>query len=588
MKSFLNFIEGQGHGAVFDAKWNPTGSTIAATDSHGHLSIYGIGPSERFQRLPKAIFFHTDYRPVIRDAHHHVLDEQTQLAPHLMPPPFLVDSEGNPYPPALQRLVPGREQLKDDQLVPTVVMNANGEQEILAGLEHLQPPPPAPPAAAVVPEVQVPAENAEVLGPIPPLIPIHAPLPARTRSNIDQMIAELAQQQERQRNRPRSTSSASAGPSSDSPVIPSSRSHLPAIASTSASNLFPEEPMAVDVVVEQVQLPPAAAPTEATASESLPGFSRRTIVKPLTAGQLVRNKSERQACADEEEMLFFQEVQRKSPNIFLNTSVSPGIVALQAARSRGVSDAGWSPSRPNRRSHPVRPAQHRERPAAVVSSPARSRMPPVPSPRRNAMAPPAPSQNQPHNYRTRATRTTNGTRDRRRREDHSQVDSVRPRRVVRQVLSSDDDDGQEVDIEGPSQRTSRRAAVVVQSSPGSRDGSDDEEEGGRQTRSHAARRGRTSQTQRDGDALSTSDSNDSDSDSELASDLLGSDGSDSEHLSSSSSSSEYSDWTAEAGVNLEPPKRTRRKVYRRPRCLSSEEEVKTNLFTLLKSIRSPF
>ena len=43
VKSFLNFIEGQGHGAVFDAKWNPSGSTIAATDSHGHLSIYGIG-----------------------------------------------------------------------------------------------------------------------------------------------------------------------------------------------------------------------------------------------------------------------------------------------------------------------------------------------------------------------------------------------------------------------------------------------------------------------------------------------------------------------------------------------------------------
>ena len=62
-------------------------------------------------------------------------------------------------------------------------------------------------------------------------------------------------------------------------------------------------------------------------------------------------------------------------------------------------------------------------------------------------------------------------------------------------------------------------------------------------------------------------------DSELASDLLDSDGSDSEHVLSSSFSSEYSDWTAEAGVNLEPPKRTRRKVYRRPRCLSSEEKV---------------
>ena len=181
-----------------------------------------------------------------------------------------------------------------------------------------------------------------------------------------------------------------------SPALPPNR-QLPAIGrSSSASNRSPEEAM----LVEDEAVPIAA--TEATTTESLPGFSRRVIVKPLTVGQLVRNKSERQACADEEEMLFYQEVQRKSPNIFLNTSISPGIVALQAARSRGVSDAGWSPSRP-RRSHQARPAQQRERPTAVVSSPARSRMPPVSSPRRSAMAPPA-SNNQQHNYRTRATR----------------------------------------------------------------------------------------------------------------------------------------------------------------------------------------
>ena len=28
---------------VLDAKWDPSGSTIAATDLAGHLSIYGIG-----------------------------------------------------------------------------------------------------------------------------------------------------------------------------------------------------------------------------------------------------------------------------------------------------------------------------------------------------------------------------------------------------------------------------------------------------------------------------------------------------------------------------------------------------------------
>ncbi|XP_065578986.1 PH-interacting protein-like [Artemia franciscana] len=81
-------------------------------------------------QIPKQLFFHTDYRPLIRDANHHVLDEQTQLAPHLMPPPFIVDSEGNPYPPDIQRLVPGRENCNDSQLIPQIV-NINGEDEII-------------------------------------------------------------------------------------------------------------------------------------------------------------------------------------------------------------------------------------------------------------------------------------------------------------------------------------------------------------------------------------------------------------------------------------------------------------------------
>lgn len=71
-----------------------------------------------FVQLPDQVFFHTDYRPLIRDANGFVLDEQTQQAPHLMPPPFLVDVDGNPHPPRYQRLVPGRENIADEHLVP--------------------------------------------------------------------------------------------------------------------------------------------------------------------------------------------------------------------------------------------------------------------------------------------------------------------------------------------------------------------------------------------------------------------------------------------------------------------------------------
>lgn len=40
---FVNHIDGQGNGGIFDAKWSPDGSMIAATDSHGHILMYGFG-----------------------------------------------------------------------------------------------------------------------------------------------------------------------------------------------------------------------------------------------------------------------------------------------------------------------------------------------------------------------------------------------------------------------------------------------------------------------------------------------------------------------------------------------------------------
>ena len=80
---------------VFDAKWSKDGTTICASDSHGHVMFLGQGSFERYSKCPTELFFHTDYRPLLRDTHHNVVDEQTQLPPHLLPPPFLVDSEGD-------------------------------------------------------------------------------------------------------------------------------------------------------------------------------------------------------------------------------------------------------------------------------------------------------------------------------------------------------------------------------------------------------------------------------------------------------------------------------------------------------------
>lgn len=83
------------------------------------------------RQIPDQMFFHTDYRPLIRDSNNYVLDEQTQQAPHLMPPPFLVDVDGNPHPPHYQRLVPGRENCKEDQLVPQLGYMVNSKNPLL-------------------------------------------------------------------------------------------------------------------------------------------------------------------------------------------------------------------------------------------------------------------------------------------------------------------------------------------------------------------------------------------------------------------------------------------------------------------------
>uniref|UniRef100_A0A673T9A5 Bromodomain and WD repeat domain containing 1 n=1 Tax=Suricata suricatta TaxID=37032 RepID=A0A673T9A5_SURSU len=136
MKHYFNMIEGQGHGAVFDCKFSQDGQHFACTDSHGHLLIFGFGCSKPYEKIPDQMFFHTDYRPLIRDSNNYVLDEQTQQAPHLMPPPFLVDVDGNPHPTKYQRLVPGRENSADEHLVPqlgyvatsNLQTNDNGER----------------------------------------------------------------------------------------------------------------------------------------------------------------------------------------------------------------------------------------------------------------------------------------------------------------------------------------------------------------------------------------------------------------------------------------------------------------------------
>ena len=108
LQSFQQWVPGHGASPFVDAKWSPDGTMIAAVDMFGSLNVYGPGSAAAYARTPDEQFFHTDFRPLMKDARGFVVDEQTVLAPNMMQPPFLVNSHGVPYPADDQRFVPGR------------------------------------------------------------------------------------------------------------------------------------------------------------------------------------------------------------------------------------------------------------------------------------------------------------------------------------------------------------------------------------------------------------------------------------------------------------------------------------------------
>ncbi|XP_067128768.1 bromodomain and WD repeat-containing protein 3 isoform X2 [Centruroides vittatus] len=258
IKSFFNVIEGQGHGAVFDCKFSPDGFIFASTDSHGHLSIFGYGSNDNYKKVPDEQFFHTDYRPLIRDANHHVLDEQTQCAPHLMPPPFLVDIDGNPYPPNLQRLVPGRENCNDSQLIPYIAVSANGEAEILE-----------------------PVRQVEVVDP-------HRP-------TIDDMIERLQHEQA-------AAGSAEAGErSGQEPFSPRSRSAQQGHRLVGMRN---------DGDIEGVRQSSGNWQSRGNSSE-MPTWTKRVVVKPLSSAMMAYQYHRRTVLSDAELAHYLREKKRR-------------------------------------------------------------------------------------------------------------------------------------------------------------------------------------------------------------------------------------------------------------------------------------
>ncbi|XP_075564495.1 PH-interacting protein isoform X1 [Pelecanus crispus] len=257
IRSYFNMIEGQGHGAVFDCKCSPDGQHFACTDSHGHLLIFGFGSSSKYDKIADQMFFHSDYRPLIRDANNFVLDEQTQQAPHLMPPPFLVDVDGNPHPARYQRLVPGRENCREEQLIPQMGVTSSGLNQVLSQ-----------------------QANQEV-------------------SPLDSMIQRLQQEQDQRR-------SGEAGTSSTSRISRGS------VSSTSEVHSPPNIGLRRSGQIEGVRQMHSNAPRSEIATErDLVAWSRRVVVPELSSGVASRQEEWRTAKGEEEVRVYRSEEKRK-------------------------------------------------------------------------------------------------------------------------------------------------------------------------------------------------------------------------------------------------------------------------------------
>ncbi|XP_069454145.1 PH-interacting protein isoform X3 [Ovis canadensis] len=257
IRSYFNMIEGQGHGAVFDCKCSPDGQHFACTDSHGHLLIFGFGSSSKYDKIADQMFFHSDYRPLIRDANNFVLDEQTQQAPHLMPPPFLVDVDGNPHPSRYQRLVPGRENCREEQLIPQMGVTSSGLNQVLSQ-----------------------QANQEI-------------------SPLDSMIQRLQQEQDLRR-------------SGEAAISNTSRLSRGSTSSTSEVHSPPNVGLRRSGQIEGVRQMHSNAPRSEIATErDLVAWSRRVVVPELSSGVASRQEEWRTAKGEEEIKTYRSEEKRK-------------------------------------------------------------------------------------------------------------------------------------------------------------------------------------------------------------------------------------------------------------------------------------
>ncbi|KAF9930405.1 Bromodomain and WD repeat-containing protein 3 [Linnemannia zychae] len=83
-----------------DGRFSPDGMMFAVTDQEGKCILFGAGKNEDDYQDARAFVeqtFWSDYAPVRYDADHNVVDDTTQIAPHLMERTPILDTNGRDY-----------------------------------------------------------------------------------------------------------------------------------------------------------------------------------------------------------------------------------------------------------------------------------------------------------------------------------------------------------------------------------------------------------------------------------------------------------------------------------------------------------
>lgn len=115
--------------AILRTVFSSCGSHLTAVDARGQLHALSLTPRALYENdavIPTEYFFHTEFGEVDFDARLCPFSASLHRALHELPPPYVVDVNGEAQGKEQQRLVPGRELFSSaEDLLPTTTAYIN-------------------------------------------------------------------------------------------------------------------------------------------------------------------------------------------------------------------------------------------------------------------------------------------------------------------------------------------------------------------------------------------------------------------------------------------------------------------------------